>query len=116
MLPILINNKLTVIYDKKHVFLLENCFFFGMIKNNSIPCTKTPVSRPSPAQGLFSISRTSSLAWRIAVRVNLRGESVYLICVLHRRVDYQIGDFCTWTEHRKKLFELFVLDLQECCI
>ena len=40
-----------------------------MITNNSIPCTKTPIFRPCPVQGLFSISRKSSLAWRIAVRV-----------------------------------------------
>ena len=51
MLPILINNKLTVIYDKKHVFfLLENCFFFrndqeqfnSLYKNASFPTFSGP--------------------------------------------------------------------------
>ena len=50
------------------MFFVRKVFFFGMMKNNSNPCTKTPKFRPSPVQGLLSISRKSSLSWRIAVR------------------------------------------------
>jgi hypothetical protein len=66
MLVISINNKLTVFYETKTVFLLEMFFIFKFWNlNNSVVCTKRPVYQPSRYTNWSAASHMSCPALKI---------------------------------------------------